>query len=97
MAQTAIESIRNLDNSQNVQNVAFVNRNDYAWVFYGNSFVQFYVNKNANAYFYNSVEELNNDRGILGENTIVIYPDAEYPVPYGAKAYWINDFSEEEK
>ena len=75
--------------------IAFVNPNDYSWVFYGNSFVQFYISENANAYYYNSTDELDADRALLGTNTIVVYPDSEHAVPYGAKAYWINDFHEE--
>lgn len=95
IAQTAIDSIRQLENSENVHNVAFVKPNDYSWVFYGNSFVRFYIDEDVDAYYYNSVEELNENREMLGENTIVIYPDADYEIPYGAKAYWINDFTKE--
>ncbi|WP_312647420.1 hypothetical protein [Aminipila sp.] len=95
MAETAKESIELLEGFENVENIAFVNPNDYSWVFYGNSFTSFYISESANSYHYNSVDELNKNRELLGDNTIVIYPDLSHDVPYGAKAYWINDFHEE--
>jgi hypothetical protein len=95
IAESAKESIESLNGYKNVENIAFVNKNDYLWVFYENSFTSFYISDSANSFYYNSADELDADRETLGENTIVIYPDLAHSIPYGAKAYWINDFYEE--
>lgn len=97
IAQTAYDNIMKLGGEENIENVAFVNPNDYAWVFYGDSFVHYYLNENISAYYYDSVEQLNNDREKLGSKTVIIYPDLNYKVPFGASAYWIDDFNEEGK
>lgn len=95
MAQTAIESARNLEGIDEVQNIACVKTGDYPWVFYGNSFFRFYLKNDVNVFYYDSASQLLDDVSILGTNTIVIYPDSLYTIPYGAQAMWLNDFVKE--
>lgn len=93
LSQTAYDSITSVENYSSAKNYVFVSKNDYGWVFYGNSFIQYYIDASAEAYYCNSIEELRNSYDLYGKETIVvIYQEAEHPGPYAAEAFWIDDF-----
>lgn len=89
MAQTCIENIKNLENYETVQNVCCVKPNDYFWIFGNQLFFNLYVSENTNVFYYDSFDEI--DAQLKTENTIVVFIDEDYPIPYGTAACWIGD------
>lgn len=89
MAQTCIENIQKLNDYEKVDVICCVKPNDYYWVFGNQYFFDLYVNPNIVTYYYNDFDEI--DKSTIGQNAIVVYPDANYSIPYGTQACWISD------
>ena len=90
MAQTCFENVSTLVEEKPVANICCIKPGDYNWVFCGNIFFRYYIDKNVNVYYYNTWDEL--DINLLAGNTIIVYPDENHPIPYGTEACWIEDF-----
>lgn len=93
MAQTCIDSINNIENWNLVENVCCINSRDYFWVFGDQYFFKMYVNENLNTYYYDTFEDI--DSYINKEDTLLVFPDADHLIPYGAKACWFTDYMQE--
>lgn len=92
MAETAIESVKELKDYENIEQVVCINSNDYQWVFYGESFFHFYLNEKCTVYYYSTYDDFILDRGQFGDNTVIVCPDPDYPIPYGTQALWLGDY-----
>ena len=90
MAQTCFENVSTLVEEKPVENIYCIKPSDYNWVFCGDIFFRYYIDKNVNVYYYNTWDEV--DINSLTENTIIVYPDDNHPIPYGTDACWIEDF-----
>lgn len=89
MAQTCYENVLELSKERTIENVCCVKAGDYNWVFDNQSFFNYYFDDSINVYYYDTFDLI--DRSVLSENTVVVYPDADYPIPYGVEASWIDD------
>lgn len=90
MAQTCINSIKNIENRDLVENVCCIYSRDYFWVFGNQYFFKLYVNEKVNTYYYDTFEDV--EDYINKESTLLVFPDADYPIPYGSKACWYSDY-----
>lgn len=92
MAQTCYDNITVLlEEKSDVDYFVCVKPGDYNWVFDNEVFFRYYFKDNVEVFYYDSFEQI--DYSIIDENTIVVYPDENFEVPYAVTACWIDDLN----